>query len=325
MRTKVKKILITIGGHIRDKHMYYVCALITLGLLALGIFRFPNAIGRIVEACRDLATSIVYAFCDLFEIETNISPTINNAPDYAYLHLGDLFKQLFGITPEPPTVPDVPIIPDVPTPAPPIEPPAPDVPLPSKWEVFQENWALYWSAFINEKNLLLYMWYVLLYLTWAIQIIMWVLPVVLGVKMYFKKVYFAEKRQKRKKKALYQDRIEESLPLRIWNFVYYHTFHPIGKWCLSLYCFIKERTELWQIWLLLVFLYFNVLTIVIEFFAYYVYFSVAVDFATLYQQVYKFALDMKPFISSLSMVGWVVFAVLLLRRKEENMELRGDL
>ena len=121
MRTKAKKIIISIGVHIRDKHMYYVCAFITLGILTLGIFRFPNAIGRIVEACRDLGTSIVYAFCDIFEIEGNIPPTVNATPNYEYLNLQTAFDQvknwvlsLFGQTPSVPDVPDVPVIPDTP-------------------------------------------------------------------------------------------------------------------------------------------------------------------------------------------------------------------
>ena len=74
MKTKVKKVLKAIGGHFRDKYLHYVCAIITLGLIALGFFRFPNAIGRLVESCRDLGLSVAYTFCDLCGIETEITP-----------------------------------------------------------------------------------------------------------------------------------------------------------------------------------------------------------------------------------------------------------
>ena len=68
-------------------------------------------------------------------------------------------------------------------------------------------------------------------------------------------------------------------------------------------------------------LYFNVLTITIEFIAYYVYFAVAQDFSTLYQQIYKLVLDLKPFWQSVSVVGWVVVVWVILAKKSEAVEL----
>ena len=83
MRTLLRRI----GGHFREKQFYYVCTIITLGLLALGLFRFPNAIGRLVESCQDFGFSIAYVFCDWFHIEAEITPTVNNYPDYSFLNV----------------------------------------------------------------------------------------------------------------------------------------------------------------------------------------------------------------------------------------------
>ena len=154
----MKKILSAVGEHFRKSYFYYICTVLTLGLIALGFLRFPNAIGRLVESCWDFGLSVAYTFCDLLGIETDITPTVNTLPDYSYLHLGNLFEQVkewfLSFFQEAPSVPDVPVIPDVPSPPQPSIP-TPEVPLPSKWEVFKENWALYWQAFTNKKNLLM--------------------------------------------------------------------------------------------------------------------------------------------------------------------------
>ena len=70
-------------------------------------------------------------------------------------------------------------------------------------------------------------------------------------------------------------------------------------------------------------LYFNVLTIMIEFFAYYVYFAVEQDFSTFYQQLYKLALDLIPFWQNIFLVACGVCLFRLLAKKVEYWEFWG--
>ena len=298
----MKKFLSAVGEHFRKSYFYYICTVLTLGLIALGFLRFPNAIGRLVESCRDLGLSVAYTFCDLLGIETGITPTVNTLPDYSYLHLGNLFEQVkewfLSFFQETPTIPDVP------APSPPSQPsiPTPDVPLPSKWEIFKENWALYWQAFTNEKNLLLYYYYLLWYFSIALSVVMIVIPLWKGGKKLFLKLYFREK--------VGVDR--ESLPLRIWHWIYAHVLFYIGKFFVDGFYFAKEHDTLWRFWALLAMLYFNVLTITLEFIAYYIFFIAAQELATLYTQVYKLVLDLKPFVSFVTIIGAIIFLICLL-------------
>lgn len=323
----MKRFFKAIGGHFREKYLHYVCAVITLGLIALGFFRFPNAIGRLVESCRDLGLSVAYTFCELCGIDVEIKATVNDLPDYSYLNLQDLFTQakewflsLFGMTPDVPTVPDVP----TPTPTPPAVPSVPDVSLPSKWEVFKENWALYWQAFVKPKNLLLYWYYLLWYFSIALTVIMIVVPLWKIMKKAFPKLYFRPKIEPPEKAQDETRPIKRSLLLRLWHFFYFHTLVYVGRFFVNLYCFIKEHDNLWRFWALLFVLYFNVLTIIIEFTAYYVWFAVAQDISTLYQQLYKLVLDLKPFWESVSVVGWLVVLLVILEKRSQSVELRGE-
>ena len=75
--------------------MYYIYGAITVGLLFLGIFRFPNCIGRLIESGRDFGLSIAYAFTDAFDGKTKITPTVNTLPNYSFLNLRNGFYALF--------------------------------------------------------------------------------------------------------------------------------------------------------------------------------------------------------------------------------------
>ena len=79
--------LVKIGKHLYEKQYAYICAVITLGLLLLGFFAFPNALGRIVESIRDIGYSIVYVVCDLCSIEVDIPVKVNDYPDYNFLNV----------------------------------------------------------------------------------------------------------------------------------------------------------------------------------------------------------------------------------------------
>ena len=78
-------------------------------------------------------------------------------------------------------------------------------------------------------------------------------------------------------------------------------------------------------WALLLMLYFNVLTIVVEFIAYYVYIAVEQEFSTLYQQLYKLALDLMPFWEYVFIIASGLLVYRALARKVEDLEIRGDL
>ena len=103
-------------------YRHIICITITLGIVALGFFRFFDSIGRIIEACRDFGLSIAYYFCELFRLPHDITPTVN---DYAKVPFFDNPFASF----------------------------APSVTLPESWEGFKVKWGEYWQAFASKDNL----------------------------------------------------------------------------------------------------------------------------------------------------------------------------
>ena len=65
----MKKILKVMGLFFKKTHMKILCVVISLVLLASGVFFFENSLGRLVESCRDISTSFVYAIVSLFKLD----------------------------------------------------------------------------------------------------------------------------------------------------------------------------------------------------------------------------------------------------------------
>ena len=76
-----------IGKHLLEKQYYYACGIITIVILAMGFFRFPNALGRLIESVRDFGVSIAGLFCEVFDIDYDFTITVNTLPDYDFLNV----------------------------------------------------------------------------------------------------------------------------------------------------------------------------------------------------------------------------------------------
>ena len=103
-------------------YRHIICIIITLGIIALGLFRFFDCIGRIIESCRDFGLSVAYYFCELFRLPHDIAPTVN---DYAKVPFFDSPFESFS----------------------------PSVTLPDSWEGFKVKWGEYWQTFASKENL----------------------------------------------------------------------------------------------------------------------------------------------------------------------------
>ena len=132
-------------------YRHYISFAITLGVVALGVFCFPNAIPRLIEACRDFGLSCAYYFCELFIGESSIMPTVNDIQSWQWVE--SRYQPL--------TI------------------------LPFTWEEFKVSWNLYWRVFFNGQNLKMFFvgfkW-VLYYLLIALEIL---IPIILLLRCLF--------------------------------------------------------------------------------------------------------------------------------------------
>lgn len=286
-----------IGKHLLEKQYYYVCGIITIVILAMGFFRFPNALGRLIESVRDFGVSIAGLFCEVFDIDYDFTITVNTLPDYDFLNVKKWGFGLFGKTPA--------------------NSYTPSLPFPETWEEFKAAWVKYWRAWADLYNFLMYVYHTLnvLWALWIISVV--VVPLCFLIRALFMKFYFREKPRPKNEgdsppPDVDEPEITDSKPLQLWHRFYFNVVLRVVAWFVRLYYFIKERDTLWGFWLLCALLYFNVLTIAVEFISYYVYLVYTIDFTTLYLQVYKLCLDLWAFCSFMPFIGWVILIIVLL-------------
>lgn len=227
-------------------YRHYVCIAITLGFLCLSVFVFNLSFVRFIEGILDLATSLIYYFCFLIDIESPIVPTVNNMPYY------------------PEWIPVTAVTPFF-----------------ESWAKFKSCWGIYWQQWANWDNFMSYLYAVCNVLTAVCKFILLFMPVFVLLLVI-----------PSLNNTVNNNYNKDSLPLKTFKRIARVTYHPVKCWCLSFVDFIKENGVWWKIWICIWLFNLNVVTIVVEFLAFYFYFVASFDLANIYTQVYKLVSDL---------------------------------
>lgn len=258
----------------RFNYRHIICILLTIGFIACGIFIFPNALGRLIESARDFGLSVSYYFCEILGIEHTIVPTVNDLPQ----------------------IPFFPFLPSAPS--------APSIFLPSTWEGFQADWTAYWQLWATWENFAGY----LLFLGSGLYILCKGLIIVLPFLFLFF-VLFHRSMTKQN-----NDYDKDSRPLQAWKAFEKHVLLRIRKWLAELIRFIRDHKAYGVIWIVLWLNYFNVFTVVLEFFAFYFCFVIDFNLLSIYMQVYKLLIDLSAAFTFIPVFVWVIIGLWMFDR-----------
>lgn len=177
-----------------------------------------------------------------------------------------------------------------------------DVILPADFETFKANCISFFRLFISEEN----------FLSWLnsaggkadvlAKIFVILLPCILAVIIAIKQLY-AKGNTKHN---------VDTVPLRVFKKISAVTYQPTKRFICSYIDFLREHNWIWISWLIMWAFHLNIASIVIEFFAYYFFFSVSFRVDTIYTQFVKLAIDLQPFFSffpwwSLLILAYVLF------------------
>ena len=177
-----------------------------------------------------------------------------------------------------------------------------DVILPADFETFKANCISFSRLFICKENFLSW-----LSVTggkagvWA-KIFVILLPCILAVIIAIKRLY-AKGNTKHN---------VDTMPLRIFKKISAVTYQPTKSFVCGYIDFLREHNWIWILWLIMWAFHLNIASIVMEFFAYYFFFSVSFRVDTIYTQFVKLAIDLQPFFRffpwwSLSVAAYCLF------------------
>ena len=168
--------------------------------------------------------------------------------------------------------------------------------LPRTWEEFKVNLSGYWSTFFSMENFSAYMGKVADVLFYITKIILIVMPVFLTGGIV--KLVIGRKQN--------NDYAKESKSLIRYKRFELKVCKPVKNWFVDFVGFVRENTYYLEILAWIWAYSFNVIAIVISFFAYYLYFISALKTATLYIQLVKLLMD----VSVVPTAVWVFIAII---------------
>ncbi len=168
--------------------------------------------------------------------------------------------------------------------------------LPRTWDEFKTNISGYWSLFFSMENFTAYMGKVADVLFYITKIILIVMPVFL---IGFIVSLFIGRKQN-------NDYGKESKALRSFKRFELKVCKPVKNWVIDFVGFVRGNTYYIKILAWIWAYSFNIIAVVISFFAYYLYFITALKTTTIYIQLVKLLMD----VSVVPTAVWVVIAFL---------------
>ena len=163
----------------------------------------------------------------------------------------------------------------------------PQVTLPTDFNGFKNNTSQYFTLLFNSDNFNGWLGHITGVIADIAKILVIILPCVVAFILIIKALY---KRENTKHG-------QETIPLKVFKFIARFTYQPLKRFIVGYIEFIRSHSWIWICWVILWALNFNLGTVAVEFFAYYFYFAVEFDFATIYTQFVKLFADLKtPFV-----------------------------
>ena len=177
----------------------------------------------------------------------------------------------------------------------------PALPIAEDWEQFKADFSAYWRLWASGDNFLSYLSF-LGNLLYKICVIILLLTPVIVLAIVLLKRYLKNQNN---------DYDKDSRPLKIAKQISRYSYHPVKNWLVGFFGFVREHKPYWVAWLCMWAYNFNLFTVTLEFFAFYFYFVVSFDFASIYRQVYKLFLDLYVPFTFIPLWAWAVIALVL--------------
>ncbi len=173
--------------------------------------------------------------------------------------------------------------------------------LPGDFDSFTELWSKYWEAFKNTENIKAYFSSVGDFMYYGTRILTLLMPVILVPILLFGGSSKTNNDYNVNSKALKRFKTVERC------FIV-----PVVRWCKDFSSFLSDNSAYLKLWALIWCYSFNLITIVIEAIAYYLYFIASFNLVSLYIQVLKLLMDISVMLNFLPTVTWFAVAYLVL-------------
>ncbi len=174
--------------------------------------------------------------------------------------------------------------------------------LPDNLDGFKENTQSYFSLLFSGENFVGWWQSFTGTLATLSKVLVLLFPCAVGLWFVIRWLYGRSNRRHNK----------DTVPLTVFKFISRCTYQPLKRFVRGYSCFLREHGWVWRCWVAVWVFHFNLASILMGFLAYYFYFAVSFDLATLYPQICRLFIDVQiPFryfpYWSLLFVAWHLF------------------
>lgn len=187
--------------------------------------------------------------------------------------------------------------------------------IPSEWESFKVYMERFFELFSKEENFIDFLGSFSTFIYNLSYFILLVIPTSLILTLYF--WFFLKKKN--------NDYDVDSKPLRYWKNFSNKVLQPIKKWFLSYYDFLNKHKLYYILSIIIWGFAFNLISIVISFLGYYLYFFSSFDTLSIFTQIYKLLFDISPMLDFIPLIVWLILGYFLFdrfRKKIAKLRLR---
>lgn len=173
--------------------------------------------------------------------------------------------------------------------------------LPSDFESFKVNATTYFSMLFSKENFLSWLSAVGTKASVWGKVLTILLPCFLVLIIAIKRMYASGNTKHN----------VDTIPLRVFKRISAVTYQPTKRFICGYIDFLREHNWIWISWLIMWAFHLNIASIVIEFFAYYFFFSVSFRADTIYTQFVKLAIDLQPLLRFFPWWSMLILAYVL--------------
>ena len=181
--------------------------------------------------------------------------------------------------------------------------------IPSTWEEFLTKNSAYWTTFINLENFRAYNQSFTKVLYYVSQFLIIIIPI---ISVFLVIGAFKSDEQN-------NNYNQDTKALKRYKTFLKHVYEPTRDWLIGFKNFLTENKIYKTIWLWIWAINFNVVTIFIEFIAFYFYFVSSFKFVTVYLQVYKLVFDLSVAINFVPLIIWLTVGFILFDKLCKNI------
>lgn len=175
-----------------------------------------------------------------------------------------------------------------------------DILLPTDFENFKSDFVHYFTLLFSKENFVMWGMQTSKVLENIGKIMVIVLPCLLILWFSIKKLY-------NKPNNNYN---QDTLPLKVYKSISKVTYFPLKRFVFYYKEFLQECSYFYILWITMTIFHLNLISIIIEFIAYYLYFSVSFKVSTIYVQFCKLFIDLNVVFKTIPI--WLLIPLILL-------------